>query len=380
MAWWLGPRPARAEPVQAQTQADIAVTLSAALAIRMKPPPAQRRDLRPSTALWVLSTGAALMLLFLTAAVDPRCLAGVLFIGVAQQAAGYLWIVSLTGARDPLRGLLCAVPPATFFYLLRYKYAKWRPLRFYATGALLTVPAVLALRDPTLALHARDLVRGDGTPAVAPPDPAAMSKLEQLRHYRERKDYDALAGVLDLLAKTDPLLPEDAKDRAALSAELKSLCHESLSGVKVRAMVAYARWNPEGARAVCLAAVRSPSSDERRKALELLPQWKDAESARAVQSLIGRPGTGETNQARGALEQIGGPAAEQGAAVLLNRADSQLTKLTALSILAKVGGAEAATSLRNYAMATSDPAVRAEALAAAAAIDARVRPAGAPGP
>ena len=44
-----------------------------------------------------------------------------------------------------------------------------------------------------------------------------------------------------------------AKDRAALSAELKALCHHPLTYVKVRAMGAYARWDPEGAREVCLA-------------------------------------------------------------------------------------------------------------------------------
>ena len=110
-------------------------------------------------------------------------------------------------------------------------------------------------------------------------------------------------------------------------------------------------------------------------ALQLLPQWKDAESARAVQSLIGRPGTVETNRAKAALEEIGGPPAEQAAIALLNRADDQATRLTALSILEKVGGAEVSVLLRSYASATDDPAVRTRALAAADAIDARTRPA-----
>jgi hypothetical protein len=365
--------------VQAQTQADIAVALTAALASRMKPPPAPRRDLRPSTALWILATGAGLLLLFLTLLVDPRYLAGVLFVGVAQQVVGYAWIVYLAGARDARRGLLCAVPPATFYFLFQYKYAKWRPLRFYATGVLLTLPAALILRDPALALHARSLVRrNELPPPAAPADPAAMSKLGQLRYYGERKDYDSLANLLDVLAKTDPLLSEDAKDRAALSAELKALCQHPLTYVKVRAMGAYARWDPEGAREVCLAAVSSKTHAERQKALELLPQWKDEKTARAVQSLIGAPGTPETNQAKAALEEIGGPAAEQAAIVLLNRADNQLAKLTALSILAKVGGSRRASSLRNYAMAADDATVRAEALAAADAIEARARPPGAP--
>src|SRR5207249_1478285 len=132
-------------------------------------------------------------------------------------------------------------------------------------------------------------------------------------YYRDRKAYDPLMGVLDVLSKSDPLLSADAKDRAELAAELKGLCQHVDVGVRTRAMSAYVRWEPAGAREVCLAAVRSQSYDERKRALELLSQWRDDGSARAVQSLIGRPGTVETNEAKAALERIGGPPAEQAA-------------------------------------------------------------------
>ncbi len=364
--------PPRAEPVQAQTQTDIAVALSAALASRMKQLPALRRDLRPSTALWILSSGAALALMVLGLFVDSRYLVGALILGLVQLLAGYLWIVRLTSARNTRRGLLCAIPPATLYFLMQYKYAKWRPLRFFTTGVLLTTPAAFVLGDATLPLRTQRATQNDEQQGLPPLDPASMSQLNQLRYYREQKDYDAISKLLDVLAKTDPHLSADANDRAAFAVELKALCHESLSNVKVRAMAAYARWDSQGARIVCLAAVRSPRSEERLKALELLPQWKDVESARAVQSLIGWPGAAETARAEAALKEIGGPPAEQAAIVLLNRADSQLTKLTALMILAKVGSADTAATLRNYAMAASDPAVRAEALAAAEAIESRI--------
>ncbi|QJW94751.1 hypothetical protein [Frigoriglobus tundricola] len=173
---------------------------------------------------------------------------------------------------------------------------------------------------------------------------------------------------------TDPLLSEDAKDRAELAAELKSLCQHVDVGVKVRAMAAYARWDPDGARGVCLAAVRSASPEEREWALKLLPQWKDADSARAVQSLIGAPGRVETNRARAALELIGGPPAEQATIALFNRADDQGTKLTALEILQRVGGREALSWLRSNVPVMDDTAVRARALSAAEVIEARLRP------
>jgi hypothetical protein len=362
------------EPVQLQTQADIAVALTAALTSRMKPPAAPRRDLRPSTAGWMLLTGIGVMLVALAAFSDPAYRWPAYLVGAVQIVCGYVWIVRLTHLRDPRRGAVCAVPPLTAYYLAQYKYAKFRPLRFVLTGLVLVG---LAGAAPALHGHARALVgRASDPPPPAPPDPATQSKRVQLRHYRERQAYDPLMNLLDVLAKTDPLLSEDAKDRAELAAELKALCGHPDMGVKVKAMSAYARWDPDGARAVCLAAVRSQAPEEREEALKLLPQWRDAEAARAVQSLIGRPGTVETNRAKAALEEIGGPPAEQAAIALLNRSDDQATRLTALSILEKVGGAEGLAYVRNYALATDDPAVRTRALSAAEVMEARLRPAG----
>jgi hypothetical protein len=372
-----------ADPVQLQTQADIAVALTAALTSRMKPPAAPRRDLRPSTAAWMLLTGLGVTLTVLAVFSDPGYRWPALLVGVIEIIFGYVWIVRMTHWRNPTRGLLCAIPPLTFYYLTQYKYAKLRPLRFVATGIAL---ATLAACAPMLFNHTRGLVSKSEPPAVAPPEPATQSKLTQLRHFRERQAYDPLGKLLEVLSKTDPLLSEDAKDRAELVAELKSLCQHTDIEVRRRAMGAYARWDtddprrPDSARAVCLAAVRSSAYEEREEAIKLLPQWKDAESARAVQSLIGRPGTVETNKAKAALEEIGGAPAEQAAIALLNRSDDQATKLTALSILEKVGGAEVAALLRAYAMASDDMAVRERALAAADAIMARIRTPAPPAP
>jgi hypothetical protein len=335
----------------------------------MKPPASPRRDLRPSTAAWMLLTGLGLAFSLLAVFNDPDYRWAALAVGIIELLCGYAWIVRLTHLRNPTRGLLCAIPPLTLYYLGQYKYAKFRPLRFALTGAAFTVLAFVA---PALFAHTRGLVGKSEAPVVVPPDPATQSKLIQLRHYRERQAYDALGKLLDVLSKTDPLLSEDAKDRVELTAELKALCQHTDIDIRRRAMGAYARWDPTDARIVCLAAVRSSAPEEREEALKLLPQWKDAESARAVQSLIGRPGTVETNKAKAALEEIGGAAAEQAALALLHRADDQATKLTALSILEKVGSAEVAASLRAYALAADDLTVREHALTASKAILARV--------
>lgn len=359
------------EPVQLQTQADITAALTAALSSRMKPRARERRDLRPSTALWLLLTGAGVALALVALFWDTDYRTGVFAVAAAQALAGYAWIVRLTAARATARGWACAVPPLTFAYLAQYKYAKLRPLRFVVTGAAL---ALVGLAVPVLAPHLHGaFAKSEGPPPAEPPRPEARTRLAQLKVYREARSYDALLKLLEDLAKSDPYHSADRDDGPAVAAELKGLCDHQLTDVKVRAMAAYARWNPPAARAVCLAAVRSSSSEEREWALRLLPQWKDNEVARAVQGLIGRPGTSESNRAKAALEEIGGPPAEQAALVLLNRAEDQSTKLTALVVLEKVGGAETVRKLRPYAAATDDPAVRNRALVTVDAIEARAK-------
>ncbi|WP_171470681.1 hypothetical protein [Frigoriglobus tundricola] len=103
-----GPPPAaHGDPVQLQTQADIAVALTAALSTRMKPPATPRRDLRPSTAAWMLLTGMGVTLLLLAVFSDPGYRWAALAAGAVQIVCGYAWIVRLTHMRDPQRGLLC---------------------------------------------------------------------------------------------------------------------------------------------------------------------------------------------------------------------------------------------------------------------------------
>ncbi len=369
--------PTYAEPVQLQTQADIAVALTAAITSRMKPAAAPRRDLRPSTAVWMLLTGVGVAFLLVALVTDLDYRWAAVAVGVAQVAIGYAWIVWLTHRRDPRRGLACAIPPATFFYLARRKYAKFRPLRFVLTGAAL---AGLGAAAPPLADLARPLLAKPVAP-TPPPDPAAESKLARLRLYREQRSYDSLLQLLALLVKTDALKSVDAPDRAELAAELESLCAHPLTEVRIAAMPAFQLWDPspdaDRARKVCLDAIKSPTQEERMCALLLLPRWKDADSARAVQSRIGTAGS-ETNRAKASLIEIGGPPAEETALALLKRADAndQTTRTCAIDILEQVGGAKAADELRTHAMATEHQTVRNRALGAVIVIEARLRKTG----
>jgi hypothetical protein len=364
-----GPAPVAAgDPYQLRNQADIAAGLTAVLTTRMKPPPEPPRDLKLSTALWLLLTGVGVALLLLALTTSGEYLRAVVYIGAAQIAAGYLWVVWMAARRDWRRGLLCAVPPLTAWYLTRRRYARYRPLRFVVTGAVLIVAAAGSLLvQPQTRSWAAEV-----TPTPAPPaNVADQPKVVQLRHYRQERAYDPLIELLRTLAKTDPAFSGDARYRPELVAELRTLCDHPQSDVKVEALAAYARWGGEDARGLCLAASRSPSQGERMMALRLLPRWKDPEVARAVASRIGRPSY-ETTFARDALLEIGGPAAEQ-ATIPLLRSEEQNTRLTAIDILEKVGGPDAVEALKDLAATTDDAATRQRATAKAQAIQARLQ-------
>jgi hypothetical protein len=271
------------------------------------------------------------------------------YLGVAQMSAGYLWIVWMASRRDWQRGMLCALPPVTFWYLTRRKYAKYRPLRFVASGAVLLLLAGAAgFALPHTRAWAGTL---DGSSAPAPAaDIATQSKLAQLRYYRDQRAFDDLTDVLRTLSRTDPLYSEDAKNRAEISAELRKLCSHPDLKVKVEAMVAFALWGGIEARQVCLDAVLSTNQDERIMGLKLLARWKDPDVARRVAERVGRPGEPETEAARKTLEEIGQSAEVAVIAVPL-RSKDQGTRLLAIDILASeaVGGPESVAVLRALA-------------------------------
>ncbi|MBY0460998.1 MAG: hypothetical protein K2V38_27065, partial [Gemmataceae bacterium] len=107
--------PPAAAAVHLQTQADIAAALTAALTSRMKPPALPRQDLRPSTAGWMLLTGLGLAFLAAGVYAEANFVVSGALVPAAALAAlqvllGYAWIVRMTYLRDPVRGLLCAVP------------------------------------------------------------------------------------------------------------------------------------------------------------------------------------------------------------------------------------------------------------------------------
>jgi hypothetical protein len=354
------------EPLPVKTQADIAAALSVALASRMKPPRRAQRDLRPSTALWLLLTGLGIAFFFVSlfSTNYSRWIAG---LGLIEMFAGYAWIVLMAASRNPWRGVLCALPPATCYFLGQRKYARFRPLRFVGTGLVLVALALTttSLSSITGSWLGRTTQHAHQQHSQ---DPADMSKLEKVRDYLDHKAYKKLIDLLNDLAKTDTMKSVDAKegDGPELANELKQLCSHPDTGVRVAAMGAYCRWGGgDDARILCLKAIESPSQEVRLKALELLPQWKNTEAAhevaRAIAALIGRPGI-ESSNAVAALREIGGVPAERAALAVLLRADDLPSRLIALTTLGEVGGEETVVALQDYAKRSLDQTIKAMTL------------------
>ena len=365
-----------ADPAKLRSQMDIAADLSMVLSTRMKPPPEPPRDLYPSTAAWMLLTGLAVCLLALSMLTQADYLTAAVFVGAAEVAVGYVWIVWMTFRREVQRGLACAVPPFTLYYLFQKKYARFRPLRFVVTGA-----AIIGIS--TLATKAQEQTRawtGATPPPVAdpPPDLSKQSKLVQLREYHEQRNYGPLVVVLRSLAGTDHDFSKEAAQRTELAAELRKLCTHQLSEVKIEALPAYVRWSLDDADSLklCLAALRSSNPDERMMGIRLLPKWKDSPAASAVASAVasrlGRPSS-ETNAARDALIEIGGTAAEQ-AVIPVLEAEEQQTRSVAIDVLDKVGGPVAVDALldQRKVVLYQDPFTAKKAALKAAAIKERL--------
>lgn len=361
---------ATAEPIHVQTQAEITAALTEVLTHRMKPPRNPRRDIRLSTAGWLVLTGLGIALLLMSLFSDVNYADWTIGVGIVEVLLGYGWIVWLTAHRDPKRGILCALPPITFYYLGQWRYAKYRPLRFMVTGCVLLGLALFSsYAIPITRGWVGSGLRNTSKPVI---DPDNMSKLEKVREYKKQKAYDKLIDLLRDLTKTDALKSVDAKDGPELAIELKSLCYHQDTGVKVAAMAAYTRWGGgEEARDICLTAIQSSSQEERLMAIQLLPQWKDSTVAQAVASLIGRPGT-ESNRAETALVEIGGVAAERAALGLLFRSKEDRTiRLVALSLLERVGGNETITALRSSADTELDQTIKNKTLDTIEAIQTR---------
>lgn len=320
-----------------RSEMDIAAALTDVLTSRMKPPPKPPRDLNPSTAFWLILTGIGVILLSMTLFKNVDYLQWVKFIGWAEVAIGYIWIVVLAFRRAPASAAYCAIPPVTFWYLVQKRYRRYRPLRFVATGALLVLFGWLA---PRVLTQTRQLSGAD-EPLVPPQeqDASSLSKVEQVRLYRDKRQFDRLIALLRNLDRTEPLFAASPGERVELAAELQKLADPAVTsdpGIRAAAIPAYVRWSGNDARGLLLAAIQG-HPDERKVAIQLLHKWRDdPDVARVLASRLGN--RDESDLAKNALVIMDPATVIQAIKPLLSdKRKDKTVHLAALDLLAVAG-------------------------------------------
>ena len=344
---------------------DIGAELSAALTMRMKPPPDPPADLNLSTGGWLALSGLALVAWVGGVIYDPALLPFVALVGLLMVAFGFLWAASLAGQRNWLRGAVTLLPPVALWRIcLPFGEQGYRPLRFVLTGLLALAlylvggPAHLGVKGAMAAL--------ESDPARGEPE-APLPAGERLAVATRRPD-GGLSALVDLAgADYRSAIPLD--EHPGVVAELTRLASSPSTRpeIRVQALETLTKWSLPGSRGIVLGMLTGGDSPERKVALRLAPNWPDREMAQAVADRLGT--RSEERLAREALEQMA-PAAGPALAKLAAGDDPALA-MTALELLETVGTPACVPALDRLAERAGDSVVRAEAARVAGAVKRR---------
>jgi hypothetical protein len=347
------------DPTAVDSQ-DIAAELTAALTLRMKPPPEPPGDLPVSTGVWLAATAAAVTLWAYAVLYRPPLLPVVGALGVIEIILGYGWVAYHAGRRDPRRGLLALLPPAAVAKLVRPSPTLgYGPLRFVLTGAAVVG---LALAGPAVGPAAQRALGLLDPPPAGPAEPPADTPLVRIAEAEQQRSMQPLVDVLGALADPAALLAPGA-DRPAVAAKLHALAADPRADVRTAALKAAVTWDPDAdeTRRAVLAALKSDRDGERRTALGLAGRWKDPAVAAAAAARLGD--RTEAEDAIAALRRIGGATAEAAVLPLLGAGDLA-EEANVLEVLDAVGGPKAAEAVAaRAAKARGDDARRLRELA-----------------
>ena len=343
---------------------DIGAELSAALTLRMKPPPDPPADLNLSTGGWLILAALAAVAWVGGVVYDPVLLPFVALVGLLMVTFGFLWAASLAGQRDWLRGAAMLFPPVALWRVcMPFGDHGYRPLRFVLTGLLAL--ALFLVGNPAHQVLKGAFAALESAPRASPEPP--LSAGERLARATTRPDA-GLSALVDF-AGADYRAAVPIDEHPGVVAELGRLAAdaEARPEIRVQALRTLAKWNPAEARGAALAMLARGDAPERRAALKLAGTWPDGEVAAAVATRLGT--RSEERLAREAIQEIGRPAGP--ALVKLAASDDPTLALTALELVEAVGGPACAAGLDVLARDAGDSLVRAEAKRVAAVVRGR---------
>ena len=337
---------------------DIAAELTAALTMRMKPPPDPPADLNLSTGGWLLMSVVGVFTWLVAIFSDERLLPFVAVLGTFLLAFGYFWAAYLAGLHNWVRGVVTLLPPVALWRIcLPFGDNGYRPLRFVLTGALFLAlywvgPLASAALQPMWAML--ELARPERS------NTAAIPPVDRLKTAVQSNQPENVISLLADFASPDLIAATSADEKTALIAEIKKLTRTDetdRSEIRVNAINTLAMWSPKETRLAVLVALRSSESVERKNALKLAAQWPDLEMARAVAGRLSN--RSEETQAKDLLLQMP-PSTVEAAVLPLLKSDDQIFVLTIAELLVKIGAEDSIQVLTAMSKTFPNPTIRDE--------------------
>jgi hypothetical protein len=345
---------------------DLSAELTAALSMRMKPPPEPAADLALTTGGWLLACAAVAILWVAGVLSNPSLLPYVALLGVLMLAFGYGWAAYLVGRTRPALGVWTLLPPVMAWRIWQpFGDNGYRPLRFVLTGALAL--ALFAVSAP-----AREVVTGAMAaleferklPDAAPEPPAA-----RLLAATTARNPEAVATEVARLSDPSYRATITPADTPAVVAALKQAAAAPTlrPDARLKAVEALLEWSEADGRAALIDALSAPSLAERRGAMTLAPKWADAQVAAATAARLSA--RAEESYARDALYLMPPHLAEAALLPLLRQsADDPVAMLTVAELLERVGGPKSADALTALAKSADRDSVRDELTRIAATV------------
>ena len=235
---------------------DIAAELTAALTMRMKPPPDPPADLNLSTGGWLLMSVVGGFTWLVAIFSDERLLPFVAVLGTFLLAFGYFWAAYLAGLHNWVRGVVTLLPPVALWRIcLPFGDNGYRPLRFVLTGALFLAlywvgPLASAALQPVWAML--EIARPERSNTVV------ISPADRLKTAVQSNQPENVISLLADFASPDLIAATSADEKTALIAEIKKLTRTDetdRSEVRVNAINTLAMWSPKETRLAVLVAL-----------------------------------------------------------------------------------------------------------------------------
>jgi len=328
---------------------DRAAELSAAISMRMKPPPEHSADRRLIVGAWAFGTLAALALWLGGLFYNPECLPFVALVGGAMLAFGLLWRAYLISQDESVfKGVLCLLPPFNLLRLFQKSGDNgFRPLRFAASGAV-------ALALFSTGASARSYVESR---SVSPGNDTGFA-INATKLQAASDKPDRLLKAIAEIAPAEVAVVSTTEDKQATIAELQKLLKHERGAVRLAAIGALRTWSEADAKQWVLSELRGRDRDT---ALAAAGQFADPDIVAALGKMLQ---TRECRyEAQRALIAIGKPAEASLMESLTTANDA--AALSIIEVLVQIGGAKSLVALRRLAELSPSPIVKPEANAAA---------------